>query len=263
MNPDIVEAVATYAGGTRINVSRLCREQSISRNTFYALVHRFRDEGASAFTARSTRPNASRTATTPEVHEAIVRVRKELDDEGLDNGPISIRWRLQDQDLDPVPSRSTIYRVLTDHGLIIAEPRKKPRTRRSFEFSEPNGCWQIDGLEHYLADGTTVCILQILDDHSRLDVCSFAARAETSADAWTALQRAMNGYGIPPTCSPTTASRSPANDAVPWQRSNATSPPSARRPSPPPSTTRRPAARTNAPTKPCANGSPRNPPPTL
>ncbi|MFD4293952.1 integrase core domain-containing protein [Rhodococcus sp. NPDC058532] len=197
MNPDIVAAVAQHTGGTRVNVSRLCREHGISRNTFYTLVNRFRDEGAGAFTTRSTRPHTSPTTTAAHVCEAIVRARKELDDEGLDNGPISIVWRHEDEGLEPVPSRSTVYRVLTDRGLIVPQPRKRPRTRRRFEFAEPNGCWQIDGLEHYLADGSKVCILQVLDDHSRLDVCSYAARAETSADAWAALERAMDGHGIP------------------------------------------------------------------
>ncbi|GAF51526.1 MULTISPECIES: IS481 family transposase [Rhodococcus] len=197
MNPDIVATVSAVAGGARVNVSRLCREQGISRNTFYVLVGRFRTEGAAAFTTRSTRPHHSPTRTGPEVCEAIVRARKELDDEGFDNGPISIVWRLEAQGLDPTPSRSTVYRVLRECGQIVPQPRKKPRSRRSFEYSAPNGCWQIDGLEHYLADGTVVCILQILDDHSRLDVCSYAARAETSADAWAALQRAMDGHGVP------------------------------------------------------------------
>jgi transposase InsO family protein len=79
----------------------------------------------------------------------------------------------------------------------VPQPRKKPRTRRRFEFTDPNGCWQIDGMEHYLADGTKVCILQILDDHSRLDVGTYAATSENSAETWAALQQAFAGYGLP------------------------------------------------------------------
>lgn len=75
--------------------------------------------------------------------------------------------------------------------------RKKPRGHRSFEYSEPNGCWQIDGLEWRLVDDTVVCIVQILDDHSRLDVCDYAAKSENSADTWAAYERAFDGYGIP------------------------------------------------------------------
>ncbi|MGW4340354.1 hypothetical protein ACWEK5_47460 [Rhodococcus koreensis] len=89
----------------------------------------------------------------------FVCVRKELDDEGFDNGLISIVWRLEAQGLDATPSRSTVYRVLKECGQIVPQPHKKPRSRRSFECTAPNGCWQIDGLEHCLADGTVVCIL--------------------------------------------------------------------------------------------------------
>lgn len=198
MNPDIIAAVSQHAAGERtINVSRLCREHGISRNTFHVLSRRFRDEGAAAFTTRSTRPATSPTRTNTSVADAIVRARKELDDEGLDNGPISIGWRLEKEGMQPVPSKSTIYRVLKDRGQIVAQPRKKPRGHRSFEYSAPNGCWQIDGLEWRLVDDTTVCILQILDDHSRLDVCDYAAKSENSADTWAAYERAFDGYGIP------------------------------------------------------------------
>ncbi|SDW79859.1 Integrase core domain-containing protein, partial [Amycolatopsis xylanica] len=47
------------------------------------------------------------------------------------------------------------------------------------------------------ADGTKVCIIQILDDHSRLDVGTYAASSENGADTWTALQQAFDGYGLP------------------------------------------------------------------
>jgi transposase InsO family protein len=90
-----------------------------------------------------------------------------------------------------------VHRILCAHGQIVAQPRKKPRTRRRFEFADPNGCWQIDGMEYHLADGTTVCIIQIIDDHSRYDVCCHAARSENGTDAWAALQRAFASYGLP------------------------------------------------------------------
>ncbi|WP_310971197.1 MULTISPECIES: integrase core domain-containing protein [unclassified Amycolatopsis] len=96
-----------------------------------------------------------------------------------------------------MPSRASIHRILRAHGQITPQPRKKPRTRRRFEYADPNGCWQIDGMEHHLADGTKVCIIQILDDHSRLDVGTYAATGETTTDTWAALQHAFAGHGLP------------------------------------------------------------------
>ena len=197
MDPEFVAAVAQAAHGEKINVARFCHEHGVSRDTFYKYVTRFRTEGASGFTRRSTAPHHRPSTLGAAVAEAVLRARKELAEAGLDNGPISIRWRLKDAGVTPVPSRASIHRILCAHGQIVPQPRKKPRTRRRFTYADPNGCWQIDGMEHHLADGTKVCILQILDDHSRLDVGSYAAPGETTADTWAALQQAFAGYGVP------------------------------------------------------------------
>ncbi len=125
MNPDIVEAVAEHAAGKRTNnVSRLCREHSISRNTFHVLSRKFQAEGAAAFTTRSTRPATSPTRTSTGIADAIVRARKELDDEGLDNGPISIGWRLE---LDRM---ATGKRGTATSSLQIDDPPGTPRSSK-------------------------------------------------------------------------------------------------------------------------------------
>ncbi|HEY3465927.1 MAG TPA: IS481 family transposase, partial [Amycolatopsis sp.] len=197
MDPEFVAAVAQVAAGEKINVARFCRVHGLSRDTFYRYVTRFRAEGTDGFTHRSTAPHHHPTAIGTAVAEAVLRARKELAEAGLDNGPISIRWHLHDSGINPAPSLSSVYRILRAHGQITPQPRKKPRTRRRFTYADPNGCWQIDGMEHYLADGTKVCIIQILDDHSRLDVGSYAATGETTAATWAALQQAFAGYGLP------------------------------------------------------------------
>lgn len=197
MDPEFVAAVARVAAGEKINVARFCYEHGVSRFTFYKYVARFRAEGTDGFVRRSTAPRHHPTALAASVTEAVLRARKELADEGLDNGPISIRWRLEAEGCSPLPSRVSVYRILVTHGQITPQPRKKPRGRRRFEYTDPNGCWQIDGMEHYLADGTEVCILQILDDHSRLDVGTYAAASENGTDTWTALQQAFAGHGLP------------------------------------------------------------------
>jgi len=197
MDPEFVAAVAQAAAGEKINVSRFCREHRVSRATFHKYVTRFRAEGTAGFTRRSTAPHHRPTTLSADVTDAVLRARKELADQGWDNGPISILWRLQDTGMSPTPSRASIHRILTAHGQITPQPRKRPKTRRRFEYTDPNGCWQIDGMEHYLADGTKVCVIQILDDHSRLDVGTYAADSENSTDTWTALQQAFAGHGLP------------------------------------------------------------------
>jgi hypothetical protein len=74
----------------------------------------------------------------------VLRRRKQLLEQGLDHGPQSIVWTLQRDEI-AVPSRSTVWRILTRHGLIVAQPHKRPKSAtKRFCFSRPNECWQCD-----------------------------------------------------------------------------------------------------------------------
>jgi transposase InsO family protein len=101
------------------------------------------------------------------VAERIVALRRELAAQGLDHGPQTIGWHLEHEQL-PVPSTSTIRRILLAAGLVAPEPRKRPKSSyRRFEADQPNQCWQSDFTHWQLADGTGVEIINWLDDHSR------------------------------------------------------------------------------------------------
>lgn len=198
MDPEFIAAVARVANGEKLNVSRWCREHDIGRETFRQYVIRVKADGADGFKPRSSRPHHSPTALPAATVEAVLRARKELDDEGRDNGPISICWRLEDTEGAPQPSRSSVYRILVAHGQITPEPKKRPHTTpRRFEYADPNALWQIDGTNYQLADGTTVCIIQVIDDHSRYDPGTFAARSENGAEVIAGLDRIITAHGRP------------------------------------------------------------------
>jgi hypothetical protein len=61
------------------------------------------------------------------VVDLIVRVREELTDAGVDAGPETIPWHLQHHNRHRV-ARSTISRHLTAAGLVIPEPKKRPKS---------------------------------------------------------------------------------------------------------------------------------------
>jgi putative transposase len=97
-----------------------------------------------------------------------------------------------------VPARATINRILGRKDMLDRNPRKRPkRSWRSFVCARPRDCYQIDGTEHTLADGTVVVAIDIIDDCSRMWVASHVAPAETSAAAITALQCAVAEFGAP------------------------------------------------------------------
>ena len=189
---------ATVFAGQIDNVSQFCRDQQISRQTFYKWRRRFDQNGLAGLQEQSRRPNSSPGQTPAAVEEAVLRQRKQLLEQGLDHGPQSIVWALQ-RDGVAMPSRSTVWRILTRHGLIVAQPQKRPKSAtKRFCFSRPNECWQSDWTGWALADGTAVAIAGTLDDHSRYVPALRAAGGQGTAElVWSTMLAGITECGIP------------------------------------------------------------------
>ena len=182
-----------------INVSEFCRRHGISRAFFYETRRRYAVEGDTGLEPRSRAPRSSPSKTPVEVEDRIVELRKELDNTGLDAGPATIRWHLeQHPGLDTVPSVATIWRILTARGFITPEPRKRPnRSWQRFEADRANELWQIDGTNWVLPDDTVVKIINIVDDHTRVVIASRAHRSESTRAAQATFLAGVDRWGIP------------------------------------------------------------------
>ena len=180
------------------NVTAVCRDEGVSRAVFYKYVDRVRREGLDGLAERSRRPHSSPQQTPVEVEDRVVRLRKELDDTGLDHGATSIQWHLGRQRKQAkVPSVATIHRILVRRGLVVPEPRKRPKaTFRRFEAPAPNEMWQIDHTDWVIATGL-VKIFNIVDDHSRVAIRSRAAAEATGEQAWTTFCEGAQLWGLP------------------------------------------------------------------
>ena len=184
-----------------VNVTALCHDVGISRKTFYKWRARFRVEGLAGLEVRSRRPLRSPSRLVVELEDRIVELRKQLSEEHLDAGPATIRWHLERAGAMPLPSDTTVWRVLVRRGFVVPEPKKRPRSSwRRFEASAPNELWQIDGTDWILADSTEVKIINVIDDHSRYVPASRAAPAETGDAAWAAFSDAVEAVGMPSGC---------------------------------------------------------------
>jgi len=180
------------------NVSRLCDELGISRQTFYVYRARFELDGLDGLAPRSRRPGHSPGRSSEELEQAIVDLRKRLHDEGLDYGAQAIRFHLRRDGVDPLPAVATVHRVLVRRGLVEPMPQRKPRSSWiRFVYPNPNDCWQIDATAWWLLDGSQAWIFTLLDDHSRVVLACRVAAACEGAAAMEALAEAMGGYGIP------------------------------------------------------------------
>lgn len=160
---------AVLAGQSQSDVAR---HYGVSQGWISKLMARWRLEGEVAFEPRSRRPTSTPTATSPKVVALILTLRHRLVNAGLDAGAETIAWHLGHTHKVTI-HRATIHRILTRHGLIEAEPRKRPRSSYThFQADQPNECWQSD-FTHYrlrLPDGRPgpdTEIITWLDDHSR------------------------------------------------------------------------------------------------
>lgn len=182
-------------------VSRFIRASGISRSQFYEIRKRAAQEGPVA--AMTPRPRRLSTARHPQaipaaVEEFAVWIRKDLAGQGLDHGPVTVRWHLQQLGL-VAPAASTLARLFTQRGMVIAQPQKRPRSSyRRFEFAAVHECWQLDAFEWPLADGTIATVYQVLDDHSRYLIASHVAPSENVADALVVLDKAIAAAGQVP-----------------------------------------------------------------
>jgi len=180
-----------------LNVSAFCAEHGISTWFFYDLRRRFRRDGPSALEPKRRVPGVVRNKTGVEVEDAVIALRKELVDAGLDAGPATIAFHLGARG-SVSPSESTIWRILSRRGFVVPDPKKRPTTSaRSFTAERANECWQIDDTTWPLADGSEVKILNVVDDHSRVLIASIAVASCTATAAFDAMATGASQWGWP------------------------------------------------------------------
>jgi transposase InsO family protein len=172
-------------------------EIGISRRHLQRLLARYREGGLEALESRSRRPRTNPNQTSERVRRRVIDLRVELRGEGLDAGPLTIAWHLEQEGLRP-PSDSTIRRILHRAGLIEPQPRKRPRSSYTrFEAAQPNETWQSDATHWRLADGSDVEILNWLDDHSRYLLRCTAHQPVDGETVVASFLEVVEGFGAP------------------------------------------------------------------
>ncbi len=181
------------------SVRTVARDHGVSKTWLYELLARYETEGEAGLEARSRRPHHSPTKISDHFENEIVALRKELEAAGLDAGPETIAVHLRRAHRrGQVPSVSTIWRVLSVRGFIVAEPHKRPKSSWiRFEADLPNECWQMDITHWCLASGQEVEILDIIDDHSRLCVGARVLPIYKAIDVVATFHQAAGQWGYP------------------------------------------------------------------
>lgn len=185
--------------------AEVAREYGVSKGWVSKLLARYREEGEAAFEPRSRRPKSSPNAIGEETVALIVGLRQQLAWSGLDAGPDTIGWHLEQRHAITV-SADTISRYLTKAGLVVAEPRKRPKSSYiRFEAAMPNETWQSDFTHYRLArrgdteenTGAEVEIISWLDDCTRYALSVAAHHRVTGPIVLATFGETVARHGIP------------------------------------------------------------------
>jgi transposase InsO family protein len=177
-------------------VTEVAERYGVSRKTVHAWLNRYREHGLPGLVDRSHRPHGHRWQVAAAVEVAICELRRAHPRWG----PRRLLFELERGGCPgPLPSRSTVYRVLVRHQLVPAESRKRRREDyRRWERPVPMQLWQLDVMGSvFLVDGTELKLISGVDDHSRFCVIAKVVARATGREVCRAFVDAMVAFGVP------------------------------------------------------------------
>jgi len=183
-------------------VAHVAATYGVSRSWLYELLARYAVEGDAVFEPRSRRPKSVPNAIPTATVELILELREKLTATGLDAGPETIRWHLAHHHGIHV-GRTTISRYLQAHGLVVPEPKKKPKSSYiRFAAAMPNETWQADFTHYRLTrpdgrPGADTEILTWLDDCSRYALSVTVHHRVTGPIVLKTFRETVAEHGIP------------------------------------------------------------------
>jgi transposase InsO family protein len=176
-------------------VTDVARRLGVSRQTVHTWLHRYGNGGMADLADRSSRPHRSPRQVPAELEVAIITMRRAHPAWG----PRRIRVELDRAGVDPVPARSTVYRILVRNNLVDPQRRRRRREDyRRWERTRSMELWQMDVMGRVkLADGTELSVVTGIDDHSRFCVSALLVPKATARPVCSALTLSMGIHGIP------------------------------------------------------------------
>jgi transposase InsO family protein len=178
-----------------VQVVEVARRFEVSRQAVHRWLRWYEDQGLPGLVDRSHRPPRCSHQMDPGIEVWVLEARRR----NPEWGPRRLVHEASRAGLDPVPSRSGIYRALKRAGLIDRQGRR--RRDAKFKRWERGGAmelWQMDVVGGVLlADGRECKVLTGLDDHSRFVVCAGVMLRATSRAVCAHFAQAMRRHGVP------------------------------------------------------------------
>lgn len=176
-------------------VTEVATKFGVSRQSVHTWLKRYESGGLAALEDRSSRPVHSPTQMAATVEARLLELRRHHPTWG----PARLAHQLAREGVEPLPSRSAVYRALRRSGLIEPQSRRKrlPAYKR-WERGRPMELWQMDVVGGVLLDdGTEAKVLTGIDDHSRFMVCAGVMARATARQVCGHFADALARYGVP------------------------------------------------------------------
>ena len=173
------------------NLSQLCKNFEISRQTGYKWLKRHQTD--QNLEDHSRRPLHSPHRTALSMETRVVELRHQHPAWGARK----LQRVLLNRGISGVPATSTITDILRRHGMILPEESARHEAWERFERSEPNELLQMDFKGYVLTDTGQCHPLTILDDHSRYAVGLFACGNQRTQTVQECLKSVFRRYGVP------------------------------------------------------------------
>jgi transposase InsO family protein len=175
-------------------VSEVAIRYGVSRQTIHAWRNRYAQDGIAGLQEASRRPKRTPTRLDAEIEALICELRRQHPRWGARR----VRYELGRRNVEKVPSRATVHRVLVRNGLINAEDQQHKRKYKRWQREAPMQLWQMDLVGGvFLADGRECKLVTGIDDHSRFIVIATVVVISTGRAVVEAFTAAMRRYGIP------------------------------------------------------------------
>ena len=178
-----------------VPIVQVAHRFDVSRQAVHRWLRWYEAQGLAGLADRSHRPPRCSHQMDPAVEVWVLESRRR----NPDWGPRRLVHEASRAGVEPVPSRSGIYRALRRAGLI--DPDARRRRDRRFRRWERGGAmelWQMDVVGGVLlADGREAKILTGIDDHSRFVVCAGLMLRATSRAVCSHFAEAMRRHGVP------------------------------------------------------------------
>jgi transposase InsO family protein len=176
-------------------VTEVARRYGVSRQAVHGWLGRYERGGLTGLADHSHRPAHQPRQLDAGIEALICQLRWAHPRWG----PRRLLFELGKAKVSPVPSRSTVYRVLVRHHLVAARKRKRRRQDyKRWQRDAPMELWQLDVTGSvFLVNGTELKLISGIDDHSRFCVIATVVRRATARAVCRAFLAAMARYGIP------------------------------------------------------------------